>query len=153
MMNMIHQIYPLWDINPMPIPGNKIIWVIIPVCFFLMELIYVTPSALRIQTSAAIIFLKSWINSYPIYKFLVQNKGSTRSKKKLPKVLKFKKCIKGLSLIKSLGVTGGKVVISILLNLKCTVILADPGSPIRNMPHSTSLVLCETNVIYPQYNT
>ena len=43
--------------------------------------------------------------------------------------------------------------VHLLINIKCTVILVEPVSPIRNTPHSTSLVLCETNVIYYQYKT
>ena len=33
-----------------------------------------------------------------------------------------------------------------LIGLKCTVIVADTGSPIPNNPHSVSLVFCETKV-------
>ena len=43
--------------------------------------------------------------------------------------------------------------ILLLINLKFTVIVSDPGSPIQNTPHSMSLVLCKTNVIDSQYNT
>ena len=41
--------------------------------------------------------------------------------------------------------------IHFLLNLKHIVIVVDPVSPIRNMPHSTNLVFCGTNVRYYQY--
>ena len=43
--------------------------------------------------------------------------------------------------------------IQLLLNNKYTVILVDPGSPIRNNPHSTILFLGETNTRDYQYKT
>ena len=36
--------------------------------------------------------------------------------------------------------------IKVILNLKYTVIVVEPVSPIWNTPHSKSLVFCETNV-------
>ena len=41
----------------------------------------------------------------------------------------------------------------LLISIKCTVIVADPGSPIWNMPHSTSLVFCDTIFRYYQYKS
>ena len=43
--------------------------------------------------------------------------------------------------------TDDEVSIHLLINIKYIVIVTDPGSPIRNMPHSTSLVFCETNAL------
>ena len=43
-----------------------------------------------------------------------------------------------------LEVTDDKGEINLLINLKYTVIVADPVPPIRNTPHYTRLVFCET---------
>ena len=43
--------------------------------------------------------------------------------------------------------------IHLLVNLKYKVIAADPGSYIRNTPHSTSCVFCKTKVRNSQHNT
>ena len=98
-------------------------------------------------------FLKAYIQSYPQSILLVENKGFTQSKNNLPQILPFKTLMKGSSLIKFWEVTGNKGVILLLINIKCTVIVVDHGSPIRNMPHSTILIFYETNFIYPQYKT
>ena len=50
-----------------------------------------------------------------------------------------------------MGVTDDKGDIQLLINLKYTVIVEDPGPPIQNTPHSTSLVFCETISIDTQY--
>ena len=42
--------------------------------------------------------------------------------------------------------------IHLLINIKFKVIVEDPGSPTRNIPHSPCLILCKTNIIYPKYN-
>ena len=42
--------------------------------------------------------------------------------------------------------------IHLLINIKCTLTVVDPGFPIWNKPHSTSLFFCEKNVGYYQYN-
>ena len=47
---------------------------------------------------------------------------------------------------KILEVTYDKGSIHLLLNTKYTVIVAKPGSPMWKIPHSTSLIFCETNV-------
>ena len=54
---------------------------------------------------------------------------------------------------KILEVTGYEGAIHLPLYLKYTVIVVDDVFPTRNMPHSTSLVFCETNVRYFQYKT
>ena len=43
-------------------------------------------------------------------------------------------------------VTDDEVGIHLLIGIKYKVIVADTGSPILNIPHSTSLVFCETKV-------
>ena len=50
-------------------------------------------------------------------------------------------------------VTDDKEAIYLLVGLKYTVIVEDPRSPIRNTPHSMSLVFYETKVRDPQYKT
>ena len=50
-------------------------------------------------------------------------------------------------------VTNDEGAIHLLLNLKYTMIVADPGPPFRNTTHYTSLVFCETNVRDSQYKT
>ena len=52
-----------------------------------------------------------------------------------------------------LEVTDDKGVINLLINIKCIVILLYTRSTFQNNLHSTSLVFCKTNVIYPQCNT
>ena len=52
-----------------------------------------------------------------------------------------------------LEVTYGEGEIQLLINLKFSVIVAEPGSPIRNPLHSTSFLLCETIITYSQYKT
>ena len=52
-----------------------------------------------------------------------------------------------------LEVTDDEVATHLLINVKYIVIVAEPAPPIQNTPHSTSLVLCETIVIFSQYNT
>ena len=54
---------------------------------------------------------------------------------------------------KILQVTDYNGVIHLIINLKDTVIVGDPGSHFRNIPHSTRLFFCETNGIYSQYRT
>ena len=49
--------------------------------------------------------------------------------------------------------TDDKVAIKLLINTKCTMIVVDIVYTIRNMPHSTSLEFCETNIRYYQYKT
>ena len=49
-----------------------------------------------------------------------------------------------------LEVTDDEREIHLLLNLKYIVIVVDPVSPIRNTPHSMSLLFYKTNVIYYQ---
>ena len=46
-----------------------------------------------------------------------------------------------------------EVAIHLLISLKCTVIVGDTGSPVRNTPHFTSRVFYETKVIRFQHNT
>ena len=53
---------------------------------------------------------------------------------------------------KLLEIADDELAIHLLINLKYIVIVADPRSPIRNMPHSTNLVFCETNVMFYPYN-
>ena len=50
-----------------------------------------------------------------------------------------------------LQVTDDEGEIQLLINIRYTVIVSDTDSPILTMPHSTILVLCETNVRYYQY--
>ena len=50
-------------------------------------------------------------------------------------------------------VTDDEEAINLLIGLKCTFTETEPISPIRNMPQSTSLVFCETNVRDSKYNT
>ena len=45
-----------------------------------------------------------------------------------------------------LEVTDYEEEIHLLTNIKYTVIVIDPGYPIRNTTHSTRLLLCETNI-------
>ena len=53
----------------------------------------------------------------------------------------------------TLEVTDNEGAIHLFINLKCTVMVADPGSPILSMLHSKSLVFCETIIIYSPYKT
>ena len=50
-----------------------------------------------------------------------------------------------------LGVTDDEGEIQLLMNIKYTVIVEYPVLLIQNTPHSMSLILCETIVIYSQY--
>ena len=52
-----------------------------------------------------------------------------------------------------LEVTDNEGAIHLLINMKPTVMVEDPGYPIQNTPHPTSLVLCETIIKHSQYNT
>ena len=52
-----------------------------------------------------------------------------------------------------LDVTEDEVAMHLLISLKFTVKLAETGSPIRNTPHSTIRVFCETKVVHSQHNT
>ena len=52
-----------------------------------------------------------------------------------------------------LEVTDDEEAINLIMNIKNIVIVAEPGYSIKNMPHSTSLVLYGTIVRYYQYNT
>ena len=45
-----------------------------------------------------------------------------------------------------LEVSDDKGVIHLVINLKNIVKVVDPSPPFQNTPHSTKLVLCETNV-------
>ena len=56
----------------------------------------------------------------------------------------------GLSLPQFWGITGDKGVVHLIINIEYTVIATDPGSLIRNMPHSIRLVFYETNDRYHQ---
>ena len=49
---------------------------------------------------------------------------------------------------KILEVTDDEGAIHLLINIKYTVIAADPVSPIRNMPNTMNLVFCETILRY-----
>ena len=53
----------------------------------------------------------------------------------------------------TLEVNCDEVSIHLLINIKYKVTVVDTVYPILNMPHSTSLLFCETNVRYYQYNT
>ena len=53
---------------------------------------------------------------------------------------------------KILDVTFGKLVIPVIINIKCVLIGVDPGFPFLFTKHSTSFVFCKTNVRYSQYN-
>ena len=44
--------------------------------------------------------------------------------------------------------TDNKGVINLLINIKCIGTVVDPGLLFRNTVHYTSIVLCETNIIY-----
>ena len=81
------------------IPENKITWAMIPVYLLHMKGICVTPPSLRIQTLAEITFQKLYIRYYPLYTLVMQNKGSTQTKQKLPQISPFTKSLKGLILI------------------------------------------------------
>ena len=61
--------------------------------------------------------------------------------------------MKGFSMIRFWEVTGDKGVVHFTINIKFTVIVAEPGSPIQNASHLAIIVFFETNVIYPQYKT
>ena len=43
--------------------------------------------------------------------------------------------------------------IQLLINIKSTEIRIETDFPFQNIPHYTSLVFCETNIIYYQYQT
>ena len=51
----------------------------------------------------------------------------------------------------TLEVNDGEGAVHLLIKLKYTLIVTDPGYHIQNMPHYTSLVFCETNVRDYQY--
>ena len=126
--------------------------VMIPVCFFQMAGICVTPSLLRIQNSAEIQLLKEQIKYYHLSTLTVKNKGSTQSKQKLPQILPLK-TNKRISFNTNLEVTDDEGLIHLLINLEYTVIVAESDLTIRNTPHPTNLLLCETNVIDSHYKT
>ena len=73
--------------------------VITPVLYLCMIINIVTLASIRTNISAAILYRKPEINSYPISTLVLQNKGSNQSKKKLPQILQFTKLLKVLSLI------------------------------------------------------
>ena len=50
-----------------------------------------------------------------------------------------------------LEVNDDKGVIHLLINIKCIVLVVYTGFPFIQIPHSTRLVFCETNVRYYQY--
>ena len=52
-----------------------------------------------------------------------------------------------------LEVTDDEGEIQLLMSLKCAVIVAETAPPIRNTPHSTSRLLCETKVENYQHKT
>ena len=52
-----------------------------------------------------------------------------------------------------LEVNDNEGAIHLLINIKCTVIVVYPVSPIINTPHYTRLVICETNTRDYQYKT
>ena len=52
-----------------------------------------------------------------------------------------------------LEVTDDKGVINLLINIKCIVIVVDPGFPFQNTSHSTGLDFCETNIRDDKYKT
>ena len=58
-----------------------------------------------------------------------------------------------MSIIQFWEVTNDEGAIYLLINIRYTMIMADPESPIRNMSQSTSLVLFETNIRGQQYKT
>ena len=53
-----------------------------------------------------------------------------------------------IDLTKILEVNDDKIVIHLLINLKCIVIVLDPVSLFQNTPHFMFIYLCETNVRY-----
>ena len=110
----------------------------------------VTPSFIGIQTSTEITSRKAHTLSYPLSSFVVQNTGSTQETHKPPQILPFTKMTERIEYNTILEGTDDEGAIHLFINFKCTVIVADPISPIRNMPHSTRLVFCETNVRYYQ---
>ena len=75
--------------------------------------------------------LKEYIQYYHFSALIAQNKGYTQAKQKLPQILAFEKWLKELSLIQFWEFTGDEGVTHLLINLKCTVIVAEYGSPIR----------------------
>ena len=89
---------------------------------------------------------------YPISKLVVKNKGYNQTIKTLPQISIFKitKCIESNSIVE---VTDDKGSIHLLIDIIFAAIVEEIGSPIRNMPHSTSLVFFETIVVYHQYKT
>ena len=54
---------------------------------------------------------------------------------------------------KILEVTDDEGAIHLLINIKYTVIAADPVSPIRNIPNTMRLGFCETIIRYYQYKS
>ena len=91
-LNMMHD---EWDTqNLSPVGHNRNTYtrkektvVMIPLCFFRFTGTCMTLLLLIIQTSAAIKFLKLYIQSYPISALLVQNTRSNEAKQKLPQIL------------------------------------------------------------------
>ena len=57
----------------------------------------------------------------------------------------------GIKSNKILEVSYDKVLTQLVINIKfIMVVVLDTGFPFQHTPHSTSLVLCETNVRYSQ---
>ena len=80
---------------------------------------------------------------------MIQNAGKIETSKNII----IHKITERIEYYKILKITDDEGEIYLLKNIKYTVIVAYPGSPIRNTPHSMSLVFCETIVGDPQYKT
>ena len=128
-----------------------------PVWFLYMKITCVTLSFLGIYITSVITFWKEenwYYHLYKlVYKLLRKNTGYNQAKQKLPKISRFTKMTEIVDYNTIVWVTDDEGEICLLVNLKYTVKVADPGSPIRNTPYSTSLVFCETIVLHSQYNT
>ena len=105
---------------------------------------------LRKRFSEAKTILQEYIHFYPISTFLVQNIGYTQAKKTVSNITSHK-LTEIISSCTVLEVTDDEGEIHLLINIKYTVIVAGTVTPILTMPHFTSLVLCETNVVDYQY--
>ena len=80
---------------------------------------------------------------------VIQNTGSNQEKRETVTNITIQKITESIYYYIVLEVTDDEGEINLLINIRYTVVVAEPNSPILNTPHYTSLVLCETNVRDP----
>ena len=92
--------------------------------------------------------MKSRDSLQMVYTMVMQNTVSNKKTESITNII-IQKITERIESYKILEVNDDEGAIQLLINIKYTVIVADTGFPIRNTPHSTSLVFYETNVRDP----